>query len=720
MPFTHRLIDSYRIHLLFLAAVAGACEANGPGTTTPEVQAIQERLTLMPFDDCSGLEQYIEDAATKDMQMQLDQMVESYYRYWMWDAVPSIGGADTKAGGSNASAPTAYTKTNTQVAGVDEADFMKNDGTRIFVLSGQRLVATRSWPPQSLSTAGALGIEGHPREMFLDEKNRVVVISDIYAYYNAHGMVGTSSDAVSCWVGDSYACWGANVTKLTVVDVTDIGAMKTVDQMYMPGWYRSSRRIGSSVRVVLSDAFRWPMSLEWYPPYDSGNSQRWDTKDARRSWATGAKARNEAKIRAATLREWLPRGHRRQADGTTTEIGYNCRDFSRANAPVRLGIATVATVNLDKPGTEPARTAVIGEVGEIFASQTALYLASWHWWWWPVPGQADYTYLHKLDITDPDRAVHVASGGVEGHIVDQFSMDEDRGFLRVATTLSNRVLDPANPENIWGTVENSNRVSVLAEQSGVLGVVGRTPEIARGERIYSSRFVGDKGFLVTFRQIDPLFTLDMSRPTDPRVVGELKVPGFSTYIHPLDAGHLLTIGVDVPTDPTTGTATGERRLKLTIFDVTDFAQPREAFTQIVGSAWGWSEATYEHKAFNYFPEKKLLAIPFSDWLNTWNGSGTYWDSFVSDVRVFEIDAEKGITPKGSLGMKDVYMTNSYYDWTWWYSPWIRRSVMASDDAGQTFVYAVSDSGIRVANLASISTPLGTALIPPQAPIDWKY
>ena len=284
-------------------------------------------------------------------------------------------------------------------------------------------------------------------------------------------------------------------------------------------------------------------------------------------------------------------------------------------------------------------------------------------------------------------------------------MDEDKGYFRVATTLNRRVADPKNPTNRWGMMQTSNRISVLSENSGSIGVIGQTEELAPGERIYSSRFVGDRGFVVTFRQVDPLYTFDLSIPTAPRKVGELKVPGFSTYIHPLDQNHLLTMGVYIPT-----TGTGPRNLQLQIFDVTDFANPKQTFTQQIGSAYGWSEATYEHKAFNYFPERKLLAIPFSDYVYS---ATDPWGSFVSDIRVFGVDANTGFTARGSVSMKDVFVSAGTPEWHYWYSPWVRRSVMASD-AGQDYVYAVSDAGVRSVNLTAPATPLSTVLFPREA------
>src|SRR6185436_571832 len=141
-------------------------------------------------------------------------------------------------------------------------------------------------------------------------------------------------------------------------------------------------------------------------------------------------------------------------------------------------------------------------------------------------------------------------------------------------------------------------------------VVGQSEQLAKGERLMSSRFIGDAAYLVTFRQVDPLFTFDLRDPTNPKKVGELKVPGFSSYIHPLGPGHLLTIGTFIPEDMPNWQG---RRIQLSIFDVTDLKNPRQSHTITLGDASSYSEAQWEHKAFNYFAAKKLLAVPFSDW-----------------------------------------------------------------------------------------------------------
>lgn len=702
---------------LFSLTLAGSLFAGGSGcggSGLGEPEGIQNRLTLESFGSCEALEQYVEDQAVLDMKLQLDSIKSGG---WYGGGFGRLEATGAPAADSAAKGPSAYTKTNTQVGGVDEADFVKNDGTRILQLVGQKLYATRSWPANSLAISGSLAIEGYPTQMFLDEKNRVVIFSSVYTKYDGFvdgggviGGRGGGADVALC-AGDGCGYYPSNTTKVTVIDATDVSKLTVTSEYYLPGSYANSRRIGSAVRIVLRDSFRWPSTLKWWPESTDGSLYMKGNESKLDAAIETMKADNERLIRAQTLTQWLPAQKRKLVDGKTVDVPINCSDFYKSNASVHLGVATVATLDLDAAATQPiTRTSILGEVGEIYASKSSLYLASQHWWWWPKPGQTDHTYLHKFDITDKSRARYVASGGVEGHIVDQFSMDEsETGFFRIATTISTRVPDADPKTNPWGRIETTNRISVLKESAGSLLVHGKSEDLAKGERIYSSRFVGDRGFVVTFRQVDPLFTFDLSNPAAPRRVGELKVPGFSTYIHPLDANNLLTIGVYQP-DPGMGGMVDwrERRLQLSIFDVSDFANPKQKCTQLVGTAYGWSEANYEHKAFNYFPERKLLAIPFSDY--TVSTTGDPWGSFTSELRVYNVDPATCFSLRGTVSMKDVYISAGSPDFRYYYTPAVRRSVMATD-AGQDYVYAISDAGVRVASGATLSSVLGTVVYP---------
>lgn len=677
--------------LLSLAAVGAGC-GGGDGREARN-QPVQQRARLEAFESCEALERYVEDTAVADMKRRLDAMKprEDSGGWWGPPVMVDSGGTAESAAGSDA--PADYTTTNTQVAGVDESDFVKNDGTRIFVLSGQKLYVHQSWPANELSLKSSLAVEGYPREMLLDEKNRLVIFSTLYEPLwdlgrGAADGSPTAGDAAGC---SPFECGyhSANATKVTTVNVEDSANPRVVNEVYLAGDFHNSRRIGASVRLVLQDSFRWPSMMRWNVNYEES---LWSDPEKLSAAYDDLKVENEALLRAQPLEAWMPAGRRKAADGTVTPLPYRCEDFHRPTAATELGVVTVATLNLDAPDAEPARTTLVARAGEVYASTKSLYLATNHWWWHPEAGQEDFTYLHKFDLQEPHRAAYVASGGVRGTIVDQFSLDEHEDVLRVASTATKRL---ENDEGSSWRFETTNRVSTLGERAGRLELLGQSRELAAGERIYSARFLGDEGYVVTFRQVDPLFTFDLSDPAHPRQVGELKVPGFSTYIHPLEGGFLLTVGVHQPENG----GWQERALKLSLFDVRDLAHPKEAFTQQVGTAFSWSEALYDHKAFNYFPAKKLLAIPFADWEPS---AADFWGSFKSELRVYSVDTATGFTPRGALSMRDVYIQENYARWSWYWTPNVRRSVMADD-----FVYAITDAGVRSAHVESLGTPLAT-------------
>lgn len=683
-----------------LVLLAVACSGEDPEETPPAVQTVVSEVALQPFDSCAALEAYIEDTAVRMLRSDFDFSTPVLRGGGIPEVfeggappVPTAGQDDGQSG-----APSDFTRTNVQVAGVDEADFMKTDGTRIFVLSGKRLYLSRSWPPQDLSVVASVELEGWPQEMFLDEAGRAIVFSSWYDTADRPG-----GPALDC---GPRGCGGyGGFTRVTVLDTAE-DQLRILREIVLPGGYVSSRRIGGSSRIILREDLALPYDLEWWPEGFEGDPGR-RPRDFERA-LDEMMDRNEARIRARSLEDWIHRGYV-LADGARSDLPLDCARFHRPNAPVRLGLTTIATLDLSAPTTSLAQTSILGEVGEVYASRDALYLATPHWWWSRAAEQRTHTYIHKLNISDPSDARYVGSGGVPGYVLDQFSMDEHLGYLRVATTVEETV-----ESGDWWEFEVSNRVGVLSEVSGRLVEVGSVSGLAPTERIMSARFVEDRGFLVTFEQIDPLFTLDLSNPVAPRVVGELKIPGFSSYIHPLDADHLLTIGIDLPEPGPDGFVDWSRRaVKLTVFDVSDFANPREKFGQRVGTPSGDSEAQWSHKAFNYFPARKMLAIPYTDW---YPQGRDYWNGFVSDLRFFEVDVATGITPKGRIAMHDLFAENGDWDWGWGYSPYVRRSVMAEDcdssvPAGtcdRFYAYAVSDAGIRVVDMRDPSQTIATA------------
>lgn len=683
--------STLRTAALAMALAAAACGEATPVGHRPGDPS-QQQQALVGFQSCTELETYIKDTAVLQMREQLDGNGYWWGRYGGMEDGNAVPAAD---GSSKSTAAPDHSETNTQVAGVDEADFVKTDGNRVFYLVGRRLLVLKSWPAAATAISSTTQVEGYPSEMFLSEADHALVVFSSVPAWTYDPSVPSPADTMT-W---DYWYWYADATKVTVFDVsTDTPVVK--NEYYLGGWYVSSRRIGSVVRMVASGALRWP-ELRWW-------LDTWDYNDPVKNEMAleQLKTENEIRIRAQPLSQWLPKSFV-VVNGQKVDVSADCTRFHKPTVGARLGLATVSTFDLANPGNLDT-DAVVSEVGQIYANTESLYIATPQWWWgWWFNGgaQDERTWLHKFSLADPSKVAYQGSGSVPGSILDQFSLDEHQGFLRVATSKTTW-------DQNWQNMQTDNRVYVLSMMNGELTPVGATPPLGEpGERIYSSRFHGDKGFVVTYRQVDPLFTLDLSDPANPAVLGALHIPGYSSYIHLLDESHLLTIGEETETDPATGRTT-RAGLKLEVYDVGDLANPLAGAKVVVGTHYGYSEAMWDHKAFNYFAKTGMLAIPFTDWVPCNSSSGAacdYWGSFVSQLRLFHVDASFGVTAMGAIDHKDVYQGWNQTEWYWWYEPYIRRSVQI-----ENFVYSFSYAGVKVNDIAQPSVPVASVAIPPEA------
>ena len=337
-------------------------------------------------------------------------------------------------------------------------------------------------------------------------------------------------------------------------------------------------------------------------------------------------------------------------------------------------IVTITTCDLDDPSGTIESSGVIADSHTIYASANAIYLASTRWndSAFDVNDSSDIyrTYLFKFDFTTKGVAC-TGAGSVKGKILNQFSLGEYEDVLRIATT---------SGETWLGDGSISNNVFCLKIKDGTFAVSGKVENIAPGENIYAARFVGHRGFLVTFEVIDPLFTLDLSNPDHPEIVGELKVPGYSDYIHPLSDGYLLTIGKDVTLDEGIAWHQG---VQLSIFDIRNFKNPTLLYTEIIGDRGTHSEALFNHKAFTYWASNNLLAIPIDLYeIGSPNYPYDYGDYQYSGLYVYEVSPEYGFTHLGTL------RTNrSEYEY---YSTWMRGLFI------NEFVFAAGQNEIHSA------------------------
>lgn len=485
---------------------------------------------------------------------------------------------------------------------------------------------------------------------------------------------------------------GQNQTRLkvTIVDVSQQAQPKIVSQVYLPGIYRIARLVNGLLRVVVIDSLSYPAAVKIFektPPDVVPEPAELDAVFARRE------AEYEAAIRGQSLADWLPEGEQLDATGHASKISYQCRDFLFPNAPTRAGLMTVFTLDPSRSDAVIERTSVFGKVDAIHATAESLYVATSHRW---PEGSHDQeaTYVHKLDMSAARHILHRGSGAIPGYLHDDFSMDDFNGYLRVATTST------VNTESSgYWKAPTTIHIHVLQNQQDKLLVIGRTKERPYlGEKIVRARFAGKRAYLATIPDY-PFFAFDLSDPHNVREGGWLEVPPDMFYLQPVDDDHVIAVGLDLGRY-----IWGEIQTVASLFDVSDMAQPKETAKLVVGT-YALSTGTWQdHRAFNYFPEHKLLAIPFTKFSH----DSQSWTGFKSELRIYGVNVEKGFMEVGALSMSDIYAGRNDRDWNDDTAPLIQRSLLAKD-SGRDFVYAVFDDGIRVGDLRDLGTPSATTL-----------
>lgn len=692
---------------LGLALAVFACQGKdkknkGEGETYqitggPSITA-QQFLSLRSLENCSEADAYLQSNMRRILKDSLEQQRQSFL-YWRtnpgygWDNAASPVAESAGDAGTTSNAPKDYSKTNTQVAGVDEPDMVKSNGTHIFSISGENIEIVQSWPAESMKVVAKINTDGLPRSLFLTDDKKLIVVSNPLP----QDLPGYPGPFMPPWY--VYRSYDYNVVHLSIYDVADAAKPALVRDFHFRGDYLNMRRQGNLIRLVTADRYlSLPEGTVSYVDWYGGNGRTISVEEFGQRLAA-AEAKNEEILKNLTFQSWINsrKNYGYQWQGTTDDPLAQASDCSKVYVSESMGNTGLTTItSLDIGSGALDQSALISPADTLYASEGSLYVAfnQRYWWWgWGVD-VGSKTFIHKFKYDDPSslNLSYEGSGMLDGYILNQFSLDEYEGRLRVAVTDDHVPTgDPAAGAR-WN-FQTVNRVAVLEAQDGKLNVVGQTEDLAPGERIYSSRFDGAKGYVVTFRQTDPLYTLDLSDPKAPKVSGELKVNGFSSYIQKIDDNHLLTVGQEANDQ---GRVQG---LKISVFDVSNPSQPTEKFKYVVSDAvYSWSEAQYDHHAFTYFASRGLLGIPVGGYRPT---SGNWWNSYFSELRVFHIDLEKGISATGSLAMNDLYQ-GERTDWGyWWDGAQVRRSVFADD-----YVYAISNAGIKAVNGSDFANPVG--------------
>jgi hypothetical protein len=603
--------------------------------------------------------------------------------FYGWGGSMAMGGA---VAASTSASATQYSTTNTQVASVDEADYVKNDGNTIFVLSSDGLHVIDAWPAADTHEIAHVSLPGTPRRLFLLD-NRLVVYTRVDST-GATGSAGASNPSdQGCTYG--YNCRFSSEgghTQVLVFDVTTPASPTELVRYQMSGGYVDSRRIGSYVYTVVHDTGATQVAGLSYSLQATGY-------DDLQSKYAQLLAQNFAKIDGSSDDFFLPSTSTTKPGGTAT-LTTSCQYALATQYSQGGSFVSINAFDLTKLD-QPTRTVLASNPGYVYASPTALYMAvdrsyeqnngvaSYYY----STYQATDSFVHKFKLSGTDTG-YVGSVALPGHILNQFAMDENNGVLRVASTK--------------GWVPDTSVISYLTtfgDQVGKLVQLGQVGGIAPEEDIRSVRFDGNRGFVVTFKKTDPLFVFDLSDATKPTLLGELQIPGFSTYMQPLDDNHLLAIGF---TADDMGSFAWFNGIQIQIFDVTDLANPQLQWKKVIGTRGSNSEALTNHLAFNYFAPKKMLALPIT--VCEGGGNGTYATNMTfAGLMAFDISLDTGISEHGRMPFVDASTVSATANCdTWWTDSksLVKRSIFMDD-----FVYGLSDAQLRVAGLSTMSSVL---------------
>jgi uncharacterized secreted protein with C-terminal beta-propeller domain len=640
------------IGALTLVALSTAPAVVGQAAGAGKSKAGSARAT--PFRSCAGLVDYARRQAVGLVVP--ERLVSPVSGPVGPDVMPlAVGAPEVKA--LSAPSPQAgsdYSPTNVQEAGVDEPDIVKTDGSTIFAALDDKLYAVDARKPAP-GLADSVGLEGTASELLL-RGDRLLVISRRYGPVPVFAARAQRRPARSA----GYLADGAE-TLLTEVDVRDPAALEVVRTLRIEGSYVSSRLNGGTARVVIAAR---PGVIDALP-FPGATPESLDQAKTR--------------VMSSGIRRWVPsyRLRNRRTGRTATHRLVRCRAIRRAPAFSGLDLLTVLTIDLDKGLSPVDSDALMTEADTVYASPRNLYVATERWL---DPSFAQQgipkttTAIHKFDTSDPERTVYRASGEVPGFLLNQFSLSEYNGFLRAAST----------EQPSWWNGDPSRQgesfVTVLDDQGDRLVEVGQVGGLGRGERIYAVRFIGDAGFVVTFRQIDPLYTIDLSAPRHPKAIGELEILGYSAYLHPVGNDLLIGIGQDA-------TEQGRRLgTQISLFDTSDLRAPARLAHRTV-SPGSSSEVEYDHHAFLYWPPAKLAVLPvqvFSTW-PTWR------DEFAGAIG-YRIGRAIGIEEAGRIShdhgtSKPGNSTAS-----------VRRALVVRNR-----LYTVSGHGVEASSLESLST-----------------
>lgn len=685
--------QAHGILMLILGAAWLSSCSDDSAPAAPQVTP-PAKLALKPFgENCADFRGYLADALTREV-------LEGYGPCWgcmpvddpsiLMAGAPAVMGpsAGDAAAGAEA-APHAVSGTNVQEAGVDEADLLEADAAGYFyVVRGQELLVIDAVPAETMGVVARMPLEtlGMARGLYLDPAHeRLAVLIDF---------AGPDYPSAAPFP----ARFGSGVL---FVDVADPAQPTATNWYWTEGYAVDSRRIEARLHLVSRYAYALPTALhgdgEFQHLVSDYYQARFNGHDfAAEALATRIAGRIKTAVAEAPASEVLPLYKSGFGDAAATPLA--CEQIRHADVDHRMGLMLITS--LDTDGANDARLAAVNNAWQLYASATNLYLVQHSGGWWFDPDQRQQTAIYRFALTD-SAAEPSGYGVVEGWTLSAYSFGEHEGFLRVATTDSWFADD---------AIHQTNHLFVLGDDGGGnLEVVGAVRDFIGDERIFSARFLGPRGFVVTFLQVDPLFAFDLSDPRAPALAGQVEIPGFSTYLHPLGDEHLLTVGRDADFN----------NLQLQLFDVGDLANPVLAHAHapdIAGDAYVFSLAEYDPHAFTYFAPAGVLSLPLQV------GAYDPVDAF-SGFLAMSVDPASGFAELGRIDHTVSYdggggcpdgreaETAMCADLAPVTYGWPLRSVVVAEET-RTLLYTLSDHALRAGDVADLSVTLANLPLDP--------
>lgn len=587
-----------------------------------------------------------------------------------------------------------YSKTNVQVASVDEADIIKTDGNYIYTISGDNVFIIKAYPGEDAEIVATIKYENeNPTGLFI-HKNKLAVFGGFYdrAYFDTIGVLPN------------------NMIFFDIYDVKDRAKPNKVKEYKFEGHYLTARMTDAYVYLVLDNRFNprpvypTPIIIEdgipksmpianifYFPiPYKQPSLVTVHSIDM-------------------TTNENIESKSVTVEGGTTLYMSTDNIYLAYTEYVNEYDLRNDIMKNLLEPRLTSADKELIQKIKDVPNSilsqqekkNKILEVYMKHYFYMKQDEQDElneeveqmlekklkeyehfeFTVVHKLSADNG--AIEIKNTGkVPGHVNNQFSMDENRNVFRIATTVS--------PRWSWHWKDRSESVNMVYALDSSMNTIGKLEDLAEGEQIYSTRFMGDRLYMVTFKQVDPFFVIDLSDPANPKSLGKLKIPGFSRYLHPYDENMIIGIGRNATEHGII------RGLKISLFDVSDPANPIETASYVSNEKYSQSSAEYEHHAFLFSKEKELLVIPVYSY--DWKANDGYNGAFVFKIK------KDSITLRGLIDHSGTGATSHW-------SPSIERSLYIEE-----LLYTKSPKLLRINKIEDLSSVKNITLSSSEIPV----